>query len=163
MPIVLIDAGVETIETDSPFRLKTVRMNLEAQVGDLERLGDWIDLLRSDHSRFWYHNVEGYEHSLPAVLITDTAPYRGVMQECYHQACDSSSSNQKLKFANVKFLTKTCDALIKSLTSLSESRCLSQQQPVSTDKLLINSSSFHFQSSNYWFVVALIMAIQLIL
>lgn len=64
---------METVTTNSPFRLKTVRMDLDAEVGDqLERLGDWIDLLRSDHSRFWYHSVEGYEFSLPAVLITDT-------------------------------------------------------------------------------------------
>ena len=71
-----IDASVETVTTDSPFRLKTVRMDLDAEVGEhLEKLGDWIDLLRSDHSRFWYHSVEGYEHSLPAVLITDTGTY----------------------------------------------------------------------------------------
>jgi len=52
-------------------------MDLDAEVGEhLEKLGDWIDLLRSDHSRFWYHSVEGYEHSLPAVLITDTGNYK---------------------------------------------------------------------------------------
>lgn len=53
----------------------------------------------------------------------DSGPYRGVMQECYHQACDSSSDNKRLKFASKKFLVKTCQALIDSTISLSQSVC----------------------------------------
>ncbi|XP_032776935.2 uncharacterized protein LOC116915901 [Daphnia magna] len=131
------DKAVETVKSSSSkYRLKKVRMDLEAEVGDqLERLTAWIDLLRSDHSRFWYHNIEGYQQSFPAVLITDTAPYRGIMQECYHQECDSSSANDDSKFADVRFLKKTCQALIDSMVSLSESKCLSQSQAAETNKL----------------------------
>ena len=46
------------------------------------------------------------------------------MQQCYHQVCDSSEANRQLKFANVKFLTKTCQALIDTLVTLSQSQCL---------------------------------------
>ena len=54
-------------------------------------------------------------------------PYRGVMRECYHQSCDSSTDNQLSKFANVTFLTKTCQALIYSVIDLSESQCMAQR------------------------------------
>lgn len=47
----IADTPVETIKsTNSKYRMKKVRMNLVADVGEeLERLADWIDLLRSDH------------------------------------------------------------------------------------------------------------------
>ena len=59
---------------------------------------------------------------------------------------DSSSANQELKFANVKFLTKTCDALIKSIASLSEAQCLFQQ-PFKSEQSILFSSSFQIQSN----------------
>jgi len=115
------DVKVETIGGE--YRLKKVRLDMEAQVKHFDTLIPWLDLLRSDHSRFWIHNLEEYNISLPAVLITDTGPYRGVMQECYHQACDSSLDNAKLKFADKRFLARTCQALIDSTISLSQSVC----------------------------------------
>jgi hypothetical protein len=59
------------VKTKDKFDLKNVRLDLEAEVEEIEKLATWVDLLRSDHSRFWYHNVD-YPTSLPAVLITDT-------------------------------------------------------------------------------------------
>lgn len=49
--ILIADKAVETVKSSSSkYRLKKVRMDLEAEVGDqLERLTAWIDLLRSDH------------------------------------------------------------------------------------------------------------------
>jgi len=60
---------VETVE--GKYKLKKVRLDVDAEVKDLDMLLPWMDLLRSDHSRFWYHKFENYT-SFPAVLITDT-------------------------------------------------------------------------------------------
>ena len=37
------------------------------------------------NTRFWYNNETEYELSLKGVLFTDTGPYRGAMQACYHR------------------------------------------------------------------------------
>ena len=63
------DVKVETI--GGKYRLKKVRLDMDAQVEKLDLLIPWLDLLRSDHARFWYHNLD-YPTSFPAVLITDT-------------------------------------------------------------------------------------------
>ena len=68
--LVADDVKVETIGGE--YRLKKVRLDMEAEVKHFDTLIPWLDLLRSDHSRFWIHNLEEYNISLPAVLITDT-------------------------------------------------------------------------------------------
>jgi hypothetical protein len=77
---------------------------------------------------------------------------------------DSSSANQNLKFNNVKFLTKTCDALIKSMVSLSEANC-QFQQPFKSEHSTLRSFSFKIQSNVFviLFVTFFPMAIKMFL
>jgi len=44
------------------------------------------DFFRSDHYYFW-----DADPSLPAVFLTDSANFRGYMQQCYHKGCDDMS------------------------------------------------------------------------
>ena len=47
-----------------------------------------IEMLRSDHARFWTINNRRYFASLPAVVLHDTGASRGGMELCYHGPCD---------------------------------------------------------------------------
>ncbi|KAK2708538.1 hypothetical protein QYM36_014220 [Artemia franciscana] len=107
------------LKPDSPYHIKEFEMDLSADMPPVDELAKWIDLLRSDHSRFWFHNLE-YPWSFPAVLLTDTGPYRGDMQQCYHNSCDSYSS---AGYNNVEFLASTAKALIDSTIELSQAQC----------------------------------------
>lgn len=150
------DVKVETI--GGKYRLKKVRLDMDAQVEKLDLLIPWLDLLRSDHARFWYHNLD-YPTSFPAVLITDTGPYRGVMQECYHKPCDSSSENTQLKFADVKFLRQTCQALIDSVISLSQSSCFVRSFNAHSGSTLNGNASVHNKSISPALLATLLIAL----
>ena len=73
---------------DPKFRIKKFPLVLKADLPELEDLADHLNFLRSDHARFWYMNDTEVPHTLNAVLITDTGPYRGNMRNCYHTVCD---------------------------------------------------------------------------
>ncbi|XP_052796183.1 aminopeptidase S-like isoform X2 [Mya arenaria] len=74
-------------------------------------LNMFSDLLRSDHVNFW-------NTSIPAIFITDSANFRGQMQQCYHNACDNLANI--LTDNNVQFLGKTADTIAATLDKLSE-------------------------------------------
>ncbi|WAQ94917.1 hypothetical protein MAR_007388 [Mya arenaria] len=69
------------------------------------------DFFRSDHVNFWKTNI-------PAIFITDSANFRGQMQQCYHNACDNLTNI--LTDNNVRFLGKTADTIAATLDKLSE-------------------------------------------
>ncbi|WAQ94913.1 YFBL-like protein [Mya arenaria] len=69
------------------------------------------NFFRSDHVSFWNANI-------PAIFITDSANFRGQMQQCYHNACDNLTNI--LTDNNVRFLGKTADTIAATLDKLSE-------------------------------------------
>ncbi|WAQ94907.1 hypothetical protein MAR_007378, partial [Mya arenaria] len=71
----------------------------------------FANLFRSDHVNFWETNI-------PAIFITDSADFRGQMQQCYHNACDNLANI--LTDNNVRFLGKTADTIAATLNKLSE-------------------------------------------
>ncbi|XP_077981850.1 uncharacterized protein YfbL-like [Glandiceps talaboti] len=70
------------------------------------------DFFRSDHSPFWRHPP----NSLSAILLTDTANFRGNMKQCYHNPCDNVTSITDDK---MKFLAKTTRSVANMLIELS--------------------------------------------
>lgn len=80
---------------------------------------------------------------------------------------DSASANQLLKFADIQFLVKTCQALIDSIVSLSESKCLFQPlqaegsklpRPSGNSKLVYSSDSSATQSSSVLILFGIFLA-----
>ncbi|KAK7479271.1 hypothetical protein BaRGS_00029519, partial [Batillaria attramentaria] len=66
------------------------------------------DFTRSDHSNFW-------EHNLTAIFLTDSANFRGYMEQCYHKQCDSL---QYLTKERVNFIAKTSRTLVAMADSM---------------------------------------------
>mgnify|MGYP002803401688 FL=1 len=67
---------------------------------------------RSDHYSFWDTNA-----SYTALVLTDTADFRGYMRHCYHKECDDLSH---VKENNLEFLQRSINAVIKTVLDLSE-------------------------------------------
>lgn len=59
------------------FRMKPMLIDSlsEDKVANNDNLQRHVNMLRSDHLHFWYHNHSTYEHSLEAVLLTDTGKF----------------------------------------------------------------------------------------
>jgi len=70
---------------------------------------------RTDHFRFW-----NAEPSLPAVFLTDTAGFRGYMQQCHHKHCDDISH---VTSAMMTFLRQTADSLVEVATDMTNEKC----------------------------------------
>ena len=70
------------------------------------------DLYRSDNYAFWESNA-----SYSALMLTDTANFRGYMQQCYHKECDDIS---QVKEDDLEFLRRSINAVIKTVLQLSE-------------------------------------------
>ncbi|XP_071108917.1 uncharacterized protein [Haliotis cracherodii] len=66
------------------------------------------DLMKSNHLTFW-------NHSVPAIFITDTADFRGYMKTCYHQSCDNMS---QVTDKRIQFAGKTTQAVIDTVGKL---------------------------------------------
>ena len=73
---------------------------------------NYWDLYRSDHYSFWDTDA-----SYSALMLTDTANFRGYMQRCYHKECDDISH---VKENNLEFLNRSINAVIKTALDLSE-------------------------------------------
>ncbi|KAL3832724.1 hypothetical protein ACJMK2_024341 [Sinanodonta woodiana] len=72
------------------------------------------DIVRSDHASFW-------SKAYPALYLTDSGNYRGVMTNCYHEPCDSAEV--MLTEDNLMFMGKQADALYYSLHYLAVTDC----------------------------------------
>jgi len=107
----------------SKFKLRRFEIGLGAELPSVEELADHIQFLRSDHARFWYNNETDYQLSLRGLLFTDTGPYRGDMQSCYHRECDSKRRSFKGEFANYDFLAQTVQTVIDTVSELSNAVC----------------------------------------
>uniref|UniRef100_T1JYP9 Peptidase M28 domain-containing protein n=2 Tax=Tetranychus urticae TaxID=32264 RepID=T1JYP9_TETUR len=73
------------------------------------------NFMRSDHAAFWNHRNRDFLASLPAVLITDTGPFRGVQRACYHEFCDDKA---QITTENLEFLKRIVDTLIVTVLNL---------------------------------------------
>ena len=70
------------------------------------------DFYRSDHYSFWDTDA-----SYSALMLTDTANFRGYMQRCYHKECDDLGH---VKENNLEFLQRSINAVIKTVLDLSD-------------------------------------------
>jgi len=86
---------------------------LDKEYLNLTIISEHLNFLRSDHSRFWVANNKQYFASLPAIVLTDTGPYRGNMRTCYHAPCDMFHP-EKPERINWKFYLQTTQTLIVS-------------------------------------------------
>ena len=77
------------------------------------------DLFRSDHYRFW-----NAEPSLPAVFLTDSADFRGFMQQCYHRECDDISH---VTPEMMTFLGRTTDSVVEVASNMTNDKCEMKQ------------------------------------
>ena len=120
------------------YRLKPVTINTldNTKVATQKELHQHINMLRSDHLHFWYHNDSTYDSTLSAVLLTDTGesknktfqnncnmfigPFRGYMRHCYHKMCDDT---RYLSKTNLEFISKTTNVLVQVLMSLGDAKC----------------------------------------
>ena len=73
--------------------------------------GYYGQLYRSDHYEFWESDP-----SYSALMLTDTANFRGYMQKCYHKECDDLS---KVDPDDLEFLRRTINAVINTVLQLS--------------------------------------------
>jgi len=127
----------------SMFKLRRFEISLGADLPTVEELSEHIQFLRSDHARFWYNNETDYQLSLRGLLFTDTGPYRGEMQECYHRQCDSKRKKFQGTFASYDFLAQTVQTVIDSVSELSKAVC-----PGSTRQQRMKR--FATEESNKW-------------
>ncbi|XP_071548013.1 uncharacterized protein [Panulirus ornatus] len=109
-------------DLDQPqYRLELLGLKaLGAEMPDMSTLKTHFDFLRSDHLRFWYVNDTRSFNTIPAVLLTDTGPYRGMMRQCYHGDCDGPlpQGNNTLGL-----LVKVTQALVWTMADLAQGRC----------------------------------------
>ena len=85
----------------------------------LPELAAHVSLLRSDHARFWVagRDQAGLPVSLPAIVLHDTGPHRGGMEDCYHGPCDIYDHQQAGGGVNWDFLLQTTQTLIGKKTA----------------------------------------------
>jgi len=128
------------------FRVEDFRMAGLTETPDLPQLVDHVNLLRSDHSRFWVGSHKEYFASLPAIVLTDTGPARGRMRQCYHAACDIYNPKEKGSI-NWRFLGQTVQTLIDTVVSLSHAACRTRR------RVTFNKASppkYVFKEGEHW-------------
>ncbi|VDI75551.1 Hypothetical predicted protein [Mytilus galloprovincialis] len=94
------------------FELETFPLPFEeySELPEKQQL-NYRYFMKSDHASFW-------DYEVPAIYLTDTYNYRGVMAACYHRPCDDAS--MILSDDNLKFLGKTADVLTMTINQLSD-------------------------------------------
>ncbi|XP_043193378.1 uncharacterized protein LOC122365861 [Amphibalanus amphitrite] len=121
-------AHYSTLRDSYKFSMERFDVDLPAKKPSDEVLFKHMDLMRSDHSRFWYvsrgsQNQTEAPETIPAVLLTDTGPYRGAMAACYHSPCDDLPQLLQAGPENLPFLAHTTQALVNTLVDLSGATC----------------------------------------
>ncbi|KAL9979313.1 hypothetical protein ACROYT_G016961 [Oculina patagonica] len=114
----LLSAISNAFKKDNTF--KTIAIGIPGMTG---RPSNWPsnirtsmrDFFRSDHYRFW-----DAEPSLPAVFVTDSANFRGFMQQCYHKDCDDINH---VTPEMVTFMGRTTDSVVKVVTNMTNEKC----------------------------------------
>eukprot|EP00095_Tigriopus_kingsejongensis_P000317 maker-scaffold292_size219010-snap-gene-1.34 protein:Tk00317 transcript:maker-scaffold292_size219010-snap-gene-1.34-mRNA-1 annotation:"hypothetical protein DAPPUDRAFT_306809" len=117
-----------------------------------EEIKSFINFLRSDHTRFWFPLLqhEPKYNSFNAILLTDTGPERGQMQECYHKACDSVRHGFQSKFANFDFYAHTIKAVLDTTLDITVSTCPPRVTKTSLGGLHGQATRQSFNSCHTW-------------
>ncbi|CAB3979852.1 Hypothetical predicted protein, partial [Paramuricea clavata] len=97
---------------DSNYRTQLIKVPIKGRPSSFPGSEYYNDLYRSDHYSFWEANA-----SYSALMLTDTADFRGYMQRCYHKECDNLSH---VKEDDLEFLRRSINAVIKTVLDLSE-------------------------------------------
>jgi len=105
------------------YKYREFPISLASEPPSIRKLSQYIQFLRSDHGRFWYSRESTYSLSLRAVLLTDMGPYRGLMKDCYHKACDSKRGRHGGHFANYDFFAKTVQTVVDAVTDMAGAVC----------------------------------------
>jgi hypothetical protein len=53
-------------------------------------------------------------------MLTDTANFRGYMEQCYHEKCDDLIHFKENELNNLEFLQRSINAVIETVRDLSE-------------------------------------------
>ena len=96
---------------DSDYRVQLVPIPLSGRPTLQPDYKNFVDFYRSDHFQFWNNEV-----SFSALMITDTANFRGYMDTCYHKKCGDLG---QVKDDDLEFLRRTINAVIPSVLDLS--------------------------------------------
>ncbi|XP_028397071.1 uncharacterized protein LOC114520917 [Dendronephthya gigantea] len=97
---------------DSDYRVQPVICPINGRPSLTLNYRHYSDLYRSDHFAFWESKA-----SYSALMLGDTANFRGYMQYCYHRECDDLSH---VKEDDLQFLQRSINAVIKTVLDLSE-------------------------------------------
>ena len=100
------------IFTDSDYRVQPVICPISGRPSLSPHSRYYRDLYRSDHFAFWESNA-----SYSALMLGDTANFRGYMRYCYHKECDDLSH---VKEDDLRFLQRSINAVIKTVLDLSQ-------------------------------------------
>lgn len=104
--------SVLLLSTDLDYRAQIIAVPIKGRPSLDPQYRIYMDLYRSDHYNFWECNA-----SYSALMLTDTANFRGYMQQCYHQECDDLSHIEE---NDLEFLRRTINAVINTVLDFSE-------------------------------------------
>lgn len=152
-PLALAFARAWRSQGDPHFGLHSLAVQLGPQLLE-STLTDHPNFLRSDHVTFWYQNHPAYEHSLSAILLTDTGPFRGTMRECYHEVCDDITALTDL---NLQFIEKTANSLVALITDLARGSCSTAQSSALHSHRWQNKASSKNMVQEHTFVLLCIL------
>ncbi|TRY61476.1 hypothetical protein TCAL_04393 [Tigriopus californicus] len=112
-------------KTSKVFHFVPSDLKFSQKVPKREEIVEFVNFLRSDHSRFWFPATDAYStiKSFDAILLTDTGPDRGQMQECYHNPCDSVRNGFRARFANYDFYAHTIQAVLDTALDITQGTC----------------------------------------
>ena len=96
---------------DADYRAQLISIPISGRPS-LSPNSNYDPFYRSDHYSFWNANT-----SYSALMLTDTANFRGYMIKCYHEYCDNLVN---VKEDDLEFLRRSINAVIKTVLDLSE-------------------------------------------
>jgi hypothetical protein len=100
---------------DSDYRAQLIPIPIKGRPSLTHGSSWYDDLYRSDHYSFW--NTDA---SYSALMLTDTANFRGYMEQCYHEKCDDLIHFKENELNNLEFLQRSINAVIETVRDLSE-------------------------------------------
>ncbi|XP_041350638.1 uncharacterized protein LOC121369659 isoform X1 [Gigantopelta aegis] len=107
----ILDAFVNQFQNQGQGRYKIEKLNLSPLKGNIisqDDISRYDHFMRSDHAVFW-------QAGIPAIFITDTAGFRGYMQNCYHKRCDTM---ERVTDSMIEFAAKTSRALAATVNQM---------------------------------------------
>ena len=97
---------------DADYRAQLMSIPISGRPSLSRASQNYEHFFRSDHYSFWNANT-----SYSALMLTDTADFRGYMKNCYHKYCDDLTN---VKEDDLEFLRRSINAVIKTVLDLSK-------------------------------------------